>query len=560
MIQETTKKIILIKQRIQAAQDRQKSYADRKRKPMEFEVGDRVMLKKCYADEPLAMPLEGVHIEDTLQFVEEPVEIMKREIKRLKQSQIPLVKVRWNSRRGFEFTWEREDSFKQKYPHLFTNRTPSSTTRYLTVWFIVILGYIASLGGLPIEQVQVNVADAAEDEDAANEISVEPTPPSHTRATTPPPNKNLSFHHHKLNLLHLHHHINLPLLNHHHNNLLNPRISLTLPWLSLINYWRHEVRKEEKVKSFRIQEIKEDADEDVTLEEVAAKETKDVDVQGRLPESQAQVYHLDFEHAQKVLSMQETDEAEPAEVEEVIKVVTAAKLMIEVVTTTITVAHIPNASAPRRRRGVINEDPEEAATASLKQVKRKEKQDNTVMRYQALKRKPVTKAHTRKNMMAFLEKRENEIEEEESKESKRKSKSSEQKAAKKEDLEMLWKIILERFESSEPKNFSDDFLLNALKTMFEKPNVEANIWRNQRGKYGLAKVKTWKLLESYGVHIITFTTTQMILLVKRRYNLTRFTLKQMLNNVRLEVEEESEVSLELLRFVRRHQQEGYKQE
>ncbi|GJT82173.1 hypothetical protein Tco_1056515 [Tanacetum coccineum] len=85
-------------------------------------------LKKCYADKPLAMPLEGVHIDDTLQFVEEPVEIMEWEIKRLKQNRIPLVKVRWNSRRGPEFTWEREDSFKKKYPHLFTNRASSSTT------------------------------------------------------------------------------------------------------------------------------------------------------------------------------------------------------------------------------------------------------------------------------------------------------------------------------------------------------------------------------------------------------------------------------------------------
>ncbi|GJU05423.1 putative reverse transcriptase domain-containing protein [Tanacetum coccineum] len=124
-------------------EDRQKSYADRKRKPMEYEVVDRVMLKvlakvgkvayrlelpqelsrvhhtfhvsnlkKCYADEPLVMPLEGIHVDDMLQFVEEPVEIMEREIKRLKRSRIPLVKVRWNSRRGLEFTWEREDSFK----------------------------------------------------------------------------------------------------------------------------------------------------------------------------------------------------------------------------------------------------------------------------------------------------------------------------------------------------------------------------------------------------------------------------------------------------------------
>ncbi|GJU49453.1 putative reverse transcriptase domain-containing protein [Tanacetum coccineum] len=73
-------------------------------------------LKKCYADETLVMPLEGIHVDNKLQFVEEPVEIMEREIKRLKRSRIPLVKVRKNSRRGPEFTWEREDSFKQKYP------------------------------------------------------------------------------------------------------------------------------------------------------------------------------------------------------------------------------------------------------------------------------------------------------------------------------------------------------------------------------------------------------------------------------------------------------------
>nr|GEV44469.1 hypothetical protein [Tanacetum cinerariifolium] len=113
MIQETTKKIILINQRIQAAQDRKKSYADLKRKPMEFEGVDRVMLKKCYADKPLAMSLEGIHVDDKLQFVEEPVKIMEREIKRLKRSQIPLVKVRWNSRRGPGFTWEWEDSFNR---------------------------------------------------------------------------------------------------------------------------------------------------------------------------------------------------------------------------------------------------------------------------------------------------------------------------------------------------------------------------------------------------------------------------------------------------------------
>nr|GEX79450.1 putative reverse transcriptase domain-containing protein [Tanacetum cinerariifolium] len=86
-------------------------------------------LKKCYADEPLVIPLEGIHVDDRLQFVEEPVEIMEREIKRLKRTRIPLFKVRWNSRRGLEFTWERKDSFRKKYPHLFTNRASSSAAR-----------------------------------------------------------------------------------------------------------------------------------------------------------------------------------------------------------------------------------------------------------------------------------------------------------------------------------------------------------------------------------------------------------------------------------------------
>ncbi|GJZ01671.1 putative reverse transcriptase domain-containing protein [Tanacetum coccineum] len=162
LIQETTEKIIQIKQRIQAARDRQKSYADLKRKPMgklnpryvrPFKVLEKIgsvayklelpqelsrvhntfhvsNLKKCYSDEPLVVSLEGLHIDDTLQFVEEAVEIMEREVKRLKRSRIPLIKVRWNSRRGPEFTWEREDSFKKKYPHLFTNRASSSTATY----------------------------------------------------------------------------------------------------------------------------------------------------------------------------------------------------------------------------------------------------------------------------------------------------------------------------------------------------------------------------------------------------------------------------------------------
>ncbi|GKE55285.1 hypothetical protein Tco_1494470 [Tanacetum coccineum] len=189
IVQETTEKIIQIKQRIQAAHDQQKSYADLKHKPIEFQVGDRVMLKvspwkgvvcfgkwgklnpryvgpfkvlekvraisyelelpqelrrvhntfnvsnlkKCYADKPLAVLLDGLHIDDKLHFIEKPVEIMDREVKQLKQSRILIVKVRWNSKRGPKFTWEREDQFRKKYPHLFTKTIPlsSSTSKAL---------------------------------------------------------------------------------------------------------------------------------------------------------------------------------------------------------------------------------------------------------------------------------------------------------------------------------------------------------------------------------------------------------------------------------------------
>ncbi|GKC74636.1 putative reverse transcriptase domain-containing protein [Tanacetum coccineum] len=177
-----TEKIFKIRDRMQAARDRQKSYADKRRRPLEFEVGDKVMLKvapwkgvmrfgkrgklnpryigpfriierigpvayrlelpqelsrvhnvfhicnlkKCLSDDTLIIPLEEIQLDDKLNFVEEPVEIMDREVKQLKRSRIPIIKVRWNAQRGPEYTWEREDQFREKYPHLFTN--PRSTT------------------------------------------------------------------------------------------------------------------------------------------------------------------------------------------------------------------------------------------------------------------------------------------------------------------------------------------------------------------------------------------------------------------------------------------------
>nr|GEU66139.1 putative reverse transcriptase domain-containing protein [Tanacetum cinerariifolium] len=112
LIQETNEKIVPIKNRLLTARSRHKSYADVRRRPFEFNVRDKVMLKKCLSDESLIIPLDEVQLDDKLHFIEETAKIMDREVKRLKQSRIPIVKVRWNSRRGPEYTWECEDQMK----------------------------------------------------------------------------------------------------------------------------------------------------------------------------------------------------------------------------------------------------------------------------------------------------------------------------------------------------------------------------------------------------------------------------------------------------------------
>ncbi|GKF11244.1 hypothetical protein Tco_0049170 [Tanacetum coccineum] len=95
---------------------------------MEFQVGDNVMLKVSpWKGVEKVVPLEGLQVDDKLHFVEDPVEVMDREVKQLRPSRVPIVKVRWNSRRGPKFTREREDQFRKKYPHLFTKTTPSSS-------------------------------------------------------------------------------------------------------------------------------------------------------------------------------------------------------------------------------------------------------------------------------------------------------------------------------------------------------------------------------------------------------------------------------------------------
>nr|GEZ50407.1 DNA/RNA polymerases superfamily protein [Tanacetum cinerariifolium] len=114
LVLKTTYKVVLIKEKLKAARDCQKSYADKRRKPLEFE--------KCLADANLYVPLDEIKFDKTLCFVEEPVEIMDQEYKKLKRRKIVLVKVRWNSKHGPEFTWEHEDQMRIKYPQLFIDR------------------------------------------------------------------------------------------------------------------------------------------------------------------------------------------------------------------------------------------------------------------------------------------------------------------------------------------------------------------------------------------------------------------------------------------------------
>ncbi|GJX93746.1 putative reverse transcriptase domain-containing protein [Tanacetum coccineum] len=128
MVQETTDKVVLIKERLKAARDRQKSYADNRRKPNVHDTFYVSNLKKFLADASLHVPFEKIKIDKTLRFVEEPAEVMDHEVKRLKRSRIPVVKVHWNSKRGPNFTWEREDFMKAKYLNLFVDRVAESTS------------------------------------------------------------------------------------------------------------------------------------------------------------------------------------------------------------------------------------------------------------------------------------------------------------------------------------------------------------------------------------------------------------------------------------------------
>nr|GEV24170.1 uncharacterized mitochondrial protein AtMg00810-like [Tanacetum cinerariifolium] len=233
-----------------------------------------------------------------------------------------------------------------------------------------------------------------------------------------------------------------------------------------------------------------DVDKDVTLEEVATKDAEieeNEDVQGRQAESQAQIYKIDLEHAEKVLSMQD-DKPEPAELKEV--------------------------------QAQIEQDETYARELEAELNKNINWDD-------------VIKQKYFNSNVAFLEKTKEQLEEEETRALKRTSKSLEEKASKKQKLD----------ERATPL---------ALKV----PVIDYEIYTANKKPY-------YKIIRADGSHQLFLSFLSLLRnfdrrLGERRYPLTRFTLDQMLNNVRLEVEEESEVSLKLLKFVRQQQQEGYR--
>nr|GEW75085.1 hypothetical protein [Tanacetum cinerariifolium] len=352
-----------------------------------------------------------------------------------------------------------------------------------------------------------------------------------------------------------------------------------------------------------------DADEDVTLKDVAAVEKTD-----------------EIEENADVLSIHD-DELEPFKLKKVVEVVTTANLMKEVVTaaaatitaatTPITAAIITAApSAARRRKGVVIRDPEETATPSIiihskpkskdkgkgimvEEPKRLKKQaqieqDEAYARDSSLEESKrhlwLSKSHKLETIRVMWSSRYNPYNHSDDLAGREKisidkvhfGSDAEQVEELRKHLQIVpnndddvyteatplaLKVPIVDYaihtENNKPyfkiirADGTHQLFLSFLSLLrnFDKedlePDVKAQVWKNQRGIYGLAKVKSWRLLESCGDHIITLTTTHMILLVERRYPLTRFTLDQMLNNVRLEVEEESEVSLELLRFVRK---------
>nr|GEV90480.1 uncharacterized mitochondrial protein AtMg00810-like [Tanacetum cinerariifolium] len=213
-----------------------------------------------------------------------------------------------------------------------------------------------------------------------------------------------------------------------------------------------------------------DTSEDTVMDDVSQQG-------GRQAESQAQIYQIDLDHADKVLSMQD-DEIEPAKLKEVVEVKTKEQMKEE------DNKALKRASESQAKKAAKKQKLDEEATPLARKVLVVDYEvytENNKSYYKIMRA-----GGSHQLFLSFL---------------------SLLRDFDREDLEVLWQLVKERFTSSKPKNFSDDFLLTTLTYMFEKPDVQAQVWKNQMSVHGLAKVKSWRLLDLYGVHIITFTTT-----------------------------------------------------
>nr|GEZ25024.1 hypothetical protein [Tanacetum cinerariifolium] len=371
---------------------------------------------------------------------------------------------------------------------------------------------------------------------------------------------------------------------------------------------------------FNQERISVDVDEGIELE---VDQEKSAEVEGRQADTQAEIYNIDLDHSSKVLSMQED-----TEVQEVVEVVNAAKLITEVVTAAATQelhkdTPAETLSVKDKGKGILIEDPKlikKKDQIAMDAEYAKKLQEELETEHEEAYKKidlnagfdhgktydqilPIFQARLDANLK-FLFKSRVEMEKEDKEIIKSINETPAQKAPKRrrlreqakededlkkqleivvdedddvfikatpigrkvlvvnyeivminnklrykiiraddthqlytsfitllknfnrEDLEDLWKIVKARFSTTKPTNFSDNYLLAILKTMFEKTNGQDAIWTSQQTRYGQALVKSWKLLTSCGVHIIFLSTTMFVLLVERRYPLSKFTLKQ----------------------------------
>nr|GEW70631.1 hypothetical protein [Tanacetum cinerariifolium] len=303
-------------------------------------------------------------------------------------------------------------------------------------------------------------------------------------------------------------------------------------------------------------------------------------------EKQAEIYNLDLDHPSKVLNVVTA----ASQFSAASATISAAKPSIHAAAPTVVAIYT------RRRKGVIIRDPEEELSSktpaetpglkdkgkgilieSLKPMKKKDQieldveyarklheeinkdidWDAAIDHYDEIRL--IFQARFDANMR-FLFKTREEMEEEDQEIIKSINKTPAQKAAKRRKLNEEAQEVEDLKKQLEIVNDEDDDVFTEAtpfgrKTMFEKPDGQDAVWRNQNTVYGQALVKGWKLLTLCGVHIISLTTTNFILLVERRYPLSKFTLEQLVNATRLQVEEESKMSLELLRFTRQQFQE-----